>query len=505
MAIFVESEMIQRLREAVHTNTSTSSCTHICQKLTFCIFARTVIIAASLAVSGVRPTFGQTTAPNVSPHPVSAENQMQVADRELSGGSGAPITVTLQDALGRARLTYAQYRSALTNAKIAQEDRVQARASLLPTISYSQQYLGTQGNGTTPNGRFVTNDGVHVYRAWAVLHQDLSANSFTLAPYRRATAGAALAEAQAEVARRGLIVTVTSSYYGLISAQRRYSSAQQALQQAQHFLQLTQELENARAVAHGDVLKAQLQVDQQTIAFQEAQLGMEDAHLALGVLLSPDFNENFTVVDDTNDTPVLPSLTEVKTMAIRENPYMRSALETLQQAKIDVTTARAAFLPTLVVDVDYGIEANAFALHSTIAADPLKGRLPNLGYFVTAALNIPIWNWGATGSRLHQAEYRRKQAEVDLSQTQRENLSNLFRYYNETKLAASELEILRHAVGLASETLRLSVLRYQTGEALVLEVSDGQTALFNAQRALADGQVRYRVSLATLQTLTGGF
>lgn len=504
MPIPVESKVMQRLRAAVPANAS-CACMNVGQQVSWGTLARTVAISGTIAIFGPHLGFGQTRALDVSQDPISADLPVKVADQGVSVRSGAPITITLQDALGRARLTYAQYRSALTSAKIAQEDRVQARASLLPTISYSQQYLGTQGNGVTPNGRFVTNDGVHVYRAWGVLHQEISASSFTLAPYRRTTAGAALAEAQAEIASRGLTVTVTSSYYGLISAQRRYASAQQALQQSQLFLKLTQELEAAREVAHSDVLKAQLQLDQQTIAFQEAQLSMEDAHLALGVLLSTDLNENFTVVDDTNDTPIVPPFAELKAMAVRKNPYMRSALETLQQTKLDVTTARAAFLPTLVVDVDYGIEANAFALRSTVAADPLKGPLPNLGYFVTAALNVPIWNWGATGSRLHQAEYRRKQAEVELSQTQRENVSNLFRYYNETTLAASELEILRHAVSLASETLRLSTLRYRSGEALVLEVSDAQTALFNSQRALADGQVRYRVSLATLQTLTGSF
>jgi outer membrane protein TolC len=232
---------------------------------------------------------------------------------------------------------------------------------------------------------------------------------------------------------------------------------------------------------------------------------MDNAHLALGVLLSPDLNEDFTAVDDANAVPLLPSLSEVRSLAARGNPYIRSAVETLRQSQADVTTARSAFLPSLVVDVDYGIEANAFALRSTSAGDPSKGPLPNLGYFVTAALNVPIWNWGATGSKLHQAEYRRKQAQVELSQAQREVLSNLYSYYNETKVARSQIETLREVSGLASETLRLATLRYRSGEALELEVLEAQNTLIAAQKALDDGEVRYRVALATLQTLTGDF
>jgi hypothetical protein len=37
---------------------------------------------------------------------------------------------------------------------------------MLPSFGYTQQFLGTEGNGKTPSGRFVTNDGVHVYRLW---------------------------------------------------------------------------------------------------------------------------------------------------------------------------------------------------------------------------------------------------------------------------------------------------------------------------------------------------
>ena len=232
---------------------------------------------------------------------------------------------------------------------------------------------------------------------------------------------------------------------------------------------------------------------------------MEQAHLALAVLLSANLDENFTTVDDLGSAPVLPSLSEVNGMAKRNNPYVRSAMETLKQAKLDVTVARAGFFPTFTLDVDYGIEANAFALHSTVAADPLKGPVPNLGYFVTAGMNVPIWNWGATGSRLHQAEYSRRQAQVELSQAQRETLSNLYAYFNQAKVARSEIETLREDADLASEGLRLAILRYKAGDAIELEVLSAQTALSAARDSLDIGQARYRVALATLQTLTGEF
>ena len=56
---------------------------------------------------------------------------------------------------------------------------------------------------------------------------------------------------------------------------------------------------------------------------------------------------------------------------------------------------------------------------------------------------------------------------------------------------------------LSAESLRLTTLRYQAGEATVLEVVDAQNTLTQAQGAYHDGVVRYRAALANLQTLTG--
>ncbi len=439
--------------------------------------------------------------PQSSGPQASLELEQSASASEL----GPPVPITLQDAMDRARKNYAQYLSAVTDAKVAHEDTVQARAALLPSVGFTQQYLNTQGNGKLPSGRYVSNDGVHVYRVWGVFHQEMPAGFFTFSPYHRAAAAAALAQAKAEIARRGLVVTVTKIYYGLIIAQRKYATAEQTLAQAQRFFDITQKLESGGEVAHSDVVKAHLQVDQQKLAFQEAELAMSNAHLALAVLLFPNFNQHFTAVDDIDQVSVLPPFAELRAMAERENQDVRAAMATLRQSRSEVVIARAGFFPTLSLDADYGIEANALALRSTVAAAPQVGPLPNLGYFATATLNVPIWNWGSTLSKLRQAKYRRQQAQVELSQAQREALGNLYSFYNEAAVVRSETATLREGVDLAAESVRLSSLRYQAGEATALEVVDAQNASAAARNAFDDGQARYRVALATLQTLSGTF
>ncbi len=434
-----------------------------------------------------------------------AEAQVTLQLVQPQGSAGAPLLLTLHDALERARSLDGQYLSSVADAQLAAEDRLQARAASLPSMSATSQYLGTQGNGTFPSGRFVTNDGVHVYRAWGVLHQDLSPNTVFQTGYKRAQAAESVARAKLDVAQRGLDATVTKNYYSLVSAQRKYASAQQAVQQAQRFLDLTQQQERLGQAAHVDALKAELQYQQQKQGLDDLTLAMDTARLNLAVMLFPKLNENFTVVDDLDSAQALPPFNEVQAMAEKQNPELRTANLSIEQAGLDVKLAKNAFLPSMVIDGDYGIEANAFKLHSSVAADPARQVLPNLGYFVTATLTVPIWDWGGLKSKVKQAQLRQKQAETQLSQTQRQLAGSLYAAYNEALTARSAVTSMRHAAELATESLRLTSLRYQAGESTAQEVVDAQNALITSRNAYDDAQARYRLAISALQTLTGGF
>ncbi|MBZ5576349.1 MAG: TolC family protein [Acidobacteriia bacterium] len=430
---------------------------------------------------------------------------VQPQTAEGAARPAAPATLTLQDALARAQQNEPSFLAAVNGARLAHEDSLQARAALLPSAGLRSDFLNTQGNGVFPSGRYVSNDGVHLYREWGVAHQDLSAGTLTKSGYHRATAAEAVAQAKAEIARRGLALTVTRTYYGLVIAQRKYATAQLALTQAQQFVTITQELERGGEAPHSDTIKAQLQSNAQDQTLRDARLGMENARLDLTVLLSSTFDENFQVVDDLHLAAALPAYADVQAMARRENPDLRAALETVRGAGLEVTLAHQAFLPTLTVDMDYGLEANQLGWNTVVAGDPARGKVPSVGYFLTASLNLPVWDWGARKSRLRQAEVRREQATVELNAAQRQLLRNLTGFYQEAQTAREEADLLRQSSDLAGENLRLNTLRYQAGEATILELVDAQNTLTQARNALDDGLARYRVALAELQTVTGGF
>jgi outer membrane protein TolC len=418
-------------------------------------------------------------------------------------------TITLQDALARARQYGTQIQSANLNAALAREDRTQARAARLPSLNAFNQFIYTEGNGT-PSGVFIANDGVHVYNEQAQVHEELL-SLVRHGEVRRAMAAEAVAQARVEIAQRGLNVTVIQDYYAIVAAQRKFTNAQTALRDADQFLDITQKQERGGEVAHADVIKAQITQQQRQRDLQDAQLNIEKARIALGVLIFPDFRSDFVVQDDVQQPILLPPFPEAQARATATSPDLRAARATVQQSGYEVNVARYAFLPSLGLDFFYGINANQFAANSSDAEATGRSTQPhfrvenrqNLGYSAQVTLNIPVWTWGATRSKIKQAEFRKQQAELDLTLTQRTLQGNVASAYREAQTAQLQVDSLRNSSELSAESLRLTLLRYQAGEANALEVVDAQTTLALARNAYDDGLVRYRVAIANLQTFTG--
>jgi outer membrane protein TolC len=406
----------------------------------------------------------------------------------------------LQDALALARKNEPTYNSVVTAAGVAGETRAQTRDALLPSVNFTTSDIFTQANHNTAFGGvvFIANNSPHEYISQGNVHQQLDLASWE--NYRGAAAQAAAAKAKAEIAKRGLVVTVVLNYFAAAAAEKKLESAARTADAGEKFLQLTLALEKGGEVAHSDVIKADLQAQDRRRQLQEAKLGLLNARLDLAVLLFPDFNDHFEIGDDLHGNVALPPQPEFEAQAAQSNPEIRAALATVQATSHEVNAARAGYLPTITLDYFYGIDATRYAVNGA-ATDGSK--ISNLGTSAIASLNLPIWNWGATQSRVRAAELQRDQAKRELSFAQRKLLAEMRSLYSEAETALNELAGLQRSAELSEESLRLTTMRYQGGEATVLEVVDAQSTFAQASAAYQDGAVRYRVALANLQTLTG--
>lgn len=428
------------------------------------------------------------------------------------GSATSPdLKITLQDALVRAHKYGTQIQTATIATLVARENRAQARAAALPTLSALNQFIYTEGNGT-PSGVFVANDGVHVYNEQAVVHEELL-SLVRRGEIRAAAASVAVAEAKAAIAARGLDLTVIQDYYAIVSAARRLGNVQTNLREAEQFLQITQDQERGGEAAHSDTIKAQIQVQQRQRDVQDARLNVNKAKIALSVLIFPSLQQNYDVVDDLQQLALLPTLQEASGEATATNPTLGVARASVTEAKLGVSVAKYAYLPSFGLDFFYGIDANQFAVNSDLTQSSGRSTQPNylvenrqnLGYSAMATLNVPIWNWGSIHSKVKQASLREQQAELDLTTSKKQLQADVASSHAEAETALAQIQTLRSSRDLSEESLRLTLLRYKSGEATALEVVDAQTTAAQARTAYDDGLLRYRLALATLQNLTGTY
>jgi outer membrane protein len=435
----------------------------------------------------------------------SLAQEKQVSASLAVSPASAPNRITLEDAIARARTNEPTFAAAVAAGKVANLNRSLARKALLPSVVYHNQYLYTQpaqgpsqsanasASATTSIPRFIANNTVHEYTSQAVVTETIGVQQATAVA--QASAAAAVASAELEIARRGLVVTVVGLYYSALASDHKVTVAERALSEARSFTDLTQHREDAREAAHADVLKAQLLQQQRERDFADAKLQSKKARMDLGVLLFPDPHTAYSLVDFAGPAPLV-SREELETEASKNNAELKSALASMHAANLDVTAARAAYLPDLGLNFNYGIDAPEFAIHG-----PDGTR--NLGYSATATLDIPVWDWLATHDRIKQKTAMRDSAKVALTSTQRHLIAQLDEFYLEASVARDQLQSLDQSAATAKESLRLVRLRYSAGECTVLEVVDAQNSLLLAETSREDGVLRYQTALANLQILTG--
>ena len=429
--------------------------------------------------------------------------QSGVSSSSATAASTTLQQVSLDEAIRLAEKNEPVFAAARAQARIAKLDHSVAAASLLPSVTYHNQYLFTQGNGsndrigqttTSAAPRFIANNAVHEYASQGVVNERLGVQQFSAVSV--ASAQEAQAAAEEEIARRGLVSAVVSLYYGVAAADTKLAVVQRSADEAEHFFKITQDRENAREAAHADVIKAELTQQQRTRDVEDAKLAASKAHLELGVLLFADPRTAFQT--EAVAPPVLPDRAEVETDASKNNAELKSALAALHASDAGVLSARAAYLPDLGLNFTYGVDAPQFAVNGPDASR-------NLGYSASATLDIPVWDWLSTEHKVKQSEIRRDLAKVALSAAQRRLIADLSEFYDEAATTRDQLASLDASVTMARESLHLTELRYTGGEGSVLEVVDAQNTLLAAETAQADGVVRYQLALANLQTLTGRF
>ena len=300
------------------------------------------------------------------------------------------------------------------------------------------------------------------------------------------------AETRGVKSARDLVVLVSVNLYlEAVTAASRIEVAKAQMETAQALYRQASDLKASGLIANVDVLRAQVQIQNQQQRSIVAQNEFEKAKLRLGRAIGLPPGQ---AIELTDKIPYAPldnlSVDDALAKAYANRPDVLAARDRVAAAEATRRAATSELLPSLRLDADYGtLGMTVDSAHST--------------YTIAANVHVPIFEAGK--AQAHKAEsdalMKRRHAELEdiKGQVDTEVRSALL----DLRAADQQLEAARTTQTLASQELEQARDRFAAGVANNLEVTQAQESVTNASETYIDALYAHNLAKASLARAIG--
>lgn len=303
-------------------------------------------------------------------------------------------------------------------------------------------------------------------------------------------------EAAQRAAQIGLIAEVANAYLALAADQELQRIAQATLESQQASYDLTVQCKQLGAVSALDVSQSRTFVE--SARAQSARFAGQ---------IAQDVNALASLVGAPVPPGLLPDAFEPQVSGLEalpaalpsevllRRPDVVQAEHTLRAANASIGAARAAFFPRIALTGSIGT-----------ASDELSGLFESgsRSWSFLPTISLPIFQGGAIRAGIAVA-----QADRDIALAQYEKaIQSAFRDVADalasTQSLAAQHEAQSALVEAATQTERLSDVRYRAGAESYLALLDAQRTLFSARQALVNVQYAEQANRVALYRALGG-
>ena len=295
---------------------------------------------------------------------------------------------------------------------------------------------------------------------------------------------------------------VVAAYWWLYQSREVLRSADENVKRLESYREDAKRLVKAGLMTTKDQLKVEVQYSNSQIARLEARDAARLAEIDLNILLGLS-QDTPLELSSTPSTPApadtIPGAVDLPRLldaAAAGRSDLEAASLRVESAHAGVRAARGAWWPQIELTANY-LYNNPNSRYQPITPEFLGT------WDVGMSFAFDIWNWGATGSRVEQAEAALRQAEL-VEQDLRASLS---REVQEAALAVhrAKEKIALASLGLsqARESLRTESDRFRSGLASPTELLDAEVALINAETQASGAEVHHALARAALARALG--
>ena len=403
--------------------------------------------------------------------------------------------------------------AAESNRLVTQEDRIQARARLLPSLA-GEARLSRSRNDSEANGLVDPTDPTSGIAPGTNVRSDTTSRNYSISAsqpiYNRASiknlqSQNALSEASdftLESTSQALITRTSQAYFNVLVALENLAAAEAAEAALQKQFDYASKRLEVGLAPITDVHEARAQYDSARANTILARNAVEDSYQALAEITGQQVRNIKGLPKDYQ-----PSLAESRdadgwvATAIENNPGLRAKELQVSSTEADVETARAGHWPRLYLNGSYS-DSETWGDRTVLdVTRDIDGR--SFGPSVGLTLSVPIFSGGATQSGVRQALARRDVAQDELEQQKRLLVRNTRNAYQTLVASISEVEARRLALVSAQAAYDASQVGLEVGTRTVLDVLQNQNNLFTAQLEFARARYNHLQSRLLLEQAAG--
>lgn len=374
---------------------------------------------------------------------------------------------------------------------------IQARSGLYPNVAVSGSYgyqsrlaqLGLSGSSGSTTGPV----GASGFSTTILLKQLLFDFGRTAAFVAQADETAKEAKSLQTKAMQDLALAVEQQFYTAVQAEEQVAVDEADVKVQQDSLNLATGILKVGQGAPSDVVTAESNLNNSTLALAEAEGTALSAKVTLAALIGVDPRTPLSLSDPFQSSGPglqLPSLQDAVNSALLHRPDYLAAIEAVKSSQAGLKGSRLGLAPSLSVELGLG---------SRGATDPFE--TDSTGASVT--LTIPVGDGGLTQGKVKEAQGTLAATLASLKQVQLQVIQDTSQSYIGVQSAQNRQKIAQAGIANGLEALKLAQGRYKAGIGLLLEITTAEAAYLTAQNNLLNANAQLETSYAQYQHAVG--
>lgn len=396
---------------------------------------------------------------------------------------------TLTDCIDYALQNNITLQQAKLQKQSATEERKQAKAGLLPSLSAStsqsfgyrpwlENGIATVTNGTVNSkvNKTYYNGSYGINAQWTVWNGNQNRNQVKLGEVSEQQA-----ELQAESTANNIQERIAQLYVQILYMNEAVEVNKQSLETSKRNEQRGKEMVEVGKMAKADLaqLTAQRAADEYTIV--EAESNIANYKLQLKQLLELTGDEAFDIemltAGDEQALAEIPALSTVYETALGGRPEIKNAQLGLKQSDIQMNIAKAGAMPT--ISINGGVGTSTASMSSQNWDKQIK---TNFDASVGASVSVPLFDNRKTKTAVNKARIQREQAQLELLDQQKQLYATIEGYWLDAETNQQKFKTALTTVESEQASYDLLEEQFRLGLKNIVELMTGKDRLLSSQQ-----------------------